>query len=148
MIDLNSLFTSAISGATVAVAAGTQTNLALGTAAPGGTVLAYCHGDLHLSGNNAGAGILAVDGDLDISGGFTWTGIILVRGRVTMTGGGNAKRIIGALAVGQDILADTSTTTIDATGTVDLLYSSSAVQLAAEAYKVMTVASWGEVANP
>ncbi len=148
LIDLNSLFAGAIAGASVDVPSGTQTNLSLGDAVSGTTVLAYCNGDLHLSGNAVGAGILAVDGDLDISGGFLWTGIVLVRGRVTLTGGGGTKRLVGALAVGQDITSSTSTTTIDASGTVDLLYSASAVQMAANAFCVMTVASWGEVANP
>jgi len=148
MIDLNGLFSSVIAGATVMVPSGTQTGLALGTATSGGTVMAYCNNDLHLSGSNSGAGILAVDGDLDISGGFLWTGIILVRGRVTLTGGGGGKRLIGALAVGQDITSSTSTTTIDATGTVDLLYSGAAVQLASDSFAVMTIASLGEVANP
>jgi hypothetical protein len=148
MIDLNGLVASVQAGATVLVPSGTQTHLTLGSPSVGSTVLAYCPGDLHLSAANQGAGILAVDGDLTISGGFLWTGIILVRGRVTMTGGGAAKRIIGALGVGQDIVSDVSTTSIDAVGTVDLLYSSAAVSLAAESFAIMIVASWGEVANP
>jgi hypothetical protein len=148
MIDLNGLVASVQAGATVLVPTGTQAGLELGTATLGSTVLAYCPGDLHLSGHNSGAGILAVDGDLDISGGFLWTGIILVRGRVTMWGGGAAKRVIGAIGVGQDITSDVSTTSIDTVGTVDLFYSSAAVSLAAEAFAIMIVASWGEVANP
>jgi len=149
MIDLNGLFAQATAGASVVLNPGTlASNQILGTASPGATVLAYCHGDLKLSGSISGAGILAVDGDLNISGGLDWTGIIMVRGRVTMTGGGHTIRLLGAVAVGQDINADTSTTTIDATGTVDLMYSSAAVQMAADAYKVMVIASWGERANP
>ncbi len=149
MIDLNGLFAQATAGASVVLNPGTlASNQILGTASPGATVLAYCHGDLKLSGSISGAGILAVDGDLEVSGGLNWTGIIMVRGRVTMTGGGHTIRLLGAVAVGQDINADTSTTTIDATGTVDLMYSSAAVQMAADAYKVMVIASWGERANP
>jgi hypothetical protein len=149
MIDLNGLFAQATAGATVVLRPGTiASNQTLGTATPGGTVLAYCNGDIKFSGNISGAGILAIDGDLDISGGVDWKGIIMVRGRVTMTGGGHSIRLLGALAVGQDITTNLSTTTIDATGTVDLEYSSAAVQMAADAYKVMVIASWGERANP
>jgi hypothetical protein len=147
-IQLNGLVDQVRAAAGIIVPTGTQTNLALGTPVPGSTVNAYCPGNLKLTANNTGAGILAVDGDLEISGAFQWVGIIVVRGQVTLTGGGGAKHIIGALAVGQDVTATTSTQTVDLTGTVDVDYSSTAVTLASDSLAVMTLQSWREVANP
>jgi hypothetical protein len=92
--------------------------------------------------------VLVIDGDLMISGSFEWVGIVIVRGRVNMVGGGGLKRIIGALVVGEEATATTSTTSVDITGTVDLYYSSSAITLAAESFAIMALMSWREVANP
>lgn len=147
-MDLNRLVEQAAAAAGTLIAPGTHSNLALGTPTVGGTVIGYCDGDLHLSGNASGAGVLVVDGDLRISGGFQWVGIILVRGRVTMVGGGGGKRLIGALAAGEEAEATTDTTTVGITGTVDMWYSSDAVTLASEAFAIMTIMSWREVANP
>ncbi len=76
-------------------------------------------GDLHISGNSSGAGVLVVDGDFDLSGSFNWNGVVLVLGDVTVTGGGNAKNIVGALMV-QGSVSGTSTFN----GNIKLLYSS------------------------
>jgi hypothetical protein len=147
-IQLNGLVDQVKASASVIVPTGTQTGLALGTPDAAGMISAYCPGDLKLTGNGIGAGVLAVDGDLEINGGFTWVGIIVVRGQVTLTGGGGGKHIIGALAVGQDVTASTSSQTVDVTGTVDIDYSADAVTLAANSFAVMTLQSWREVANP
>ena len=147
-IDLNRLVEQATAAASVLIAPGTHSNMSLGTATPGGTVVAYANGDVHLTGNGGGAGVLVVDGDLRISGGFEWVGIVLVRGRVTMVGGGGGKRIIGVLAAGEEAEADTSTTAVGVTGTVDLWYSTDAVVLASEGFAIMSIMSWREVANP
>ncbi len=147
-MDLATIVAQARSGATVQVEPGTHTNLALGTATAGGVVVAYCDGDLHLSGNNEGAGVLIVDGDLDISGSFLWTGIIIVRGRATLVGGGGGKRLIGGLIIGEEITSDVDTTEVTVTGTVDLFYSSQAIALASQSLYVMSVLSWQEIANP
>lgn len=147
-IDLDKLVDQAMNAADTLIEPGTHANMSLGTATEEGVVVAYCCGDLHLSGDSGGGGILVVDGDLVISGGFTWTGIVLVRGRVTMTGGGGAKRVIGALGVGEAVDSTTSSTTVEVTGTVDLDYSSDAVALAVGSLGVTTIASWREVASP
>jgi hypothetical protein len=76
-------------------------------------------GDLHISGNAAGAGVLVVDGDFDLSGTFNWNGVVLVLGDVMVTGGGNAKNIVGALMVQGSV---TGTSTFN--GNIKLLYSS------------------------
>jgi hypothetical protein len=76
-------------------------------------------GDLHVSGNASGAGVLVVDGDFDLSGSFNWNGVVLVLGDVMVTGGGIAKQVVGALMV-QGSLTGTSTFN----GNIKLLYSS------------------------
>jgi hypothetical protein len=147
-IDLNTLVEQAKAAATVIVAPGTHSDLALGSPVAGGTVVAYAPGDVHFSGTVGGAGVLVVDGDLTISGSFLWTGIVIVRGRVNMYGGGGLKRIIGALVVGEEATASTSSTEVDINGTVDLYYSSAAIQLAADSFAIMALMAWREVANP
>ena len=147
-IDLNTLVEQASAAAGTILAPGTHSNLTLGTPTAGGTVVAYCHGDLTLSGGVSGAGVLVVDGDLRIGGAFVWTGIVVVRGRATMVGGGGLKRIIGAFVVGEEATATTSTTSVDITGTVDLYFSSAAITLASNSFAIMALMSWREVANP
>ncbi len=147
-MDLNRLVQQASVAATVILEPGTHTHLDLGEPTMAGVTVAYCAGDLHLSGGGSGAGVLAVDGDLTISGGFEWVGIILVRGRVVLTGGGGGTRLIGALGVGEEVTSTTSSTEVSFTGTVDLMYSSDAVEMAANRLAVMSVMSWREVANP
>jgi hypothetical protein len=69
-----------------------------GTAAnPVNTVV---NGDLTLSGNPSGYGVLVVTGNLTLKGNFSWTGVILVIGTATVnnSGGGNGQ-IIGAMYV-------------------------------------------------
>lgn len=147
-IDLDKLVDQAMQAANVLIEPGTHANMNLGTPTETGVVCAYCGGDLHLSGSSGGAGILCVDGTLEISGGFTWTGLVLVRGRVTMVGGGDTKRIIGALAVGEEVGSAVDTTTLRVTGTVDFQYSSDAIALASNALAITAVMSWREVGNP
>lgn len=147
-IDLNTLVEQAKAAASIVIAPGTHDTLALGSPVPGGTVVAYAPGDVHFSGSVGGAGVLVIDGDLRISGSFQWTGIVIVRGRATMVGGGGLKRIIGALVVGEEATASTSTTSVDITGTVDLYFSAAAIQLASESFAIMALMSWREVANP
>ena len=147
-IQLNGLVDQVRASATVILPSGNQTSVTLGTPVPGGTVNAYCAGDLKLTGNGTGAGVLAVDGDLEIAGGFTWVGIIVVRGQVRLVGGGGGKHVIGALAVGQDVTAETSTQQVDVTGTVDIDFSADAITLASDSFAVMTLQLWREVANP
>lgn len=148
-IDLDRLVEQSKMAKTHDLASGTHSGLLLGSPTPGGVVVAVCEGDLHLSGTSEGYGILVVDGDLRCSGQLDWTGIILVRGRTVMTGGGSGKRLVGAMIVGEEVvgvLDDSQTVVIN--GTVDMLYSSAAIQLAQQRLAMMTVLSWQEVANP
>jgi hypothetical protein len=147
-IDLNTLVEQAKAAADIILEPGTHSSLTLGAPSAGNTVVVYAGGDVTFSGGVGGAGILVVDGDLRIGGSFLWTGIVIVRGRATMVGGGGLKRIVGALVVGEEATATTSSTSVDITGTVDLLYSAAAIQLAADSFAIMALMSWREVANP
>ena len=62
----------------------------------------YVPGNLQITGNSQGSGVLVVDGDLDIHGGLSFYGLILVRGVVSFTGGGSQNtNIFGAVLAGQ-----------------------------------------------
>jgi hypothetical protein len=60
------------------------------------------NGNLTLSGNPSGSGILIVTGTLTFSGDFTWNGIVLIvgQGQVVHNGGGNAV-INGSIYIAQ-----------------------------------------------
>lgn len=106
--------------------------------------ITYCPGNLQLSGNVRGAGILAVDGDLELGGTVTFTGIVLVKGNVRFSGGGAGKAIRGALMVGGDAqLGDV----FRLGGTVDILYCSEAIAKIRQLVQRVTVAGWREVAR-
>jgi hypothetical protein len=67
----------------------------------------YVPGNLQITGNSQGNGVLIVDGDLDIHGGLNFYGMILVRGVVKFTGGGaQATNVFGAVLAGQESLVD------------------------------------------
>jgi len=80
-------------------------SIALGTCPTLKTTDASCHpiidyvdGDLTLSGNSTGYGILVVTGALTMSGNFTWYGLVFVVGDGVMdfSGGGSGK-IVGMM---------------------------------------------------
>jgi hypothetical protein len=81
--------------------------------------IVHIAGDLHISGNAAGAGVLVIDNDFVMSGTFNWNGVVLVLGDVTVTGGGTAKQIVGAMLI-QGSLSDVT----NMNGNIKLLYSS------------------------
>lgn len=147
-VELDELVEQAKNAADYDLESGTHSNTTFGEPTSTGAVVVYADGDIHLSGGSTGAGLLAIDGDLKISGAFEWVGIVLVRGTVTLTGGGGTKRVIGAMVVGEEISSSSSSTTIKLAGTVDLNYSTEAINLAMLRVSTMQVVSWGEVANP
>jgi hypothetical protein len=95
-------------------------------------------GDLHLSGSNAGAGILLVDGDIMISGQFTWYGIVLSLGNVDFTGGGAGIHIYGGVMTQGNISSSGSVS-----GNADIFYSSSTISKLTE-FQTYDVCSWRE----
>lgn len=84
--------------------------------------IVHVAGDLHISGNSSGAGVLIIDGDFTLSGTFNWDGVVLCLGNVAITGGGTAKQIVGALMV-QGTINNNSTVN----GNIKLLYSSAMI---------------------
>ncbi len=62
----------------------------------------HVSGDLHISGNGYGQGILLVDGDLKFTGNFDFYGVAIVlgeadfRGRTTLNGGLAARNGVSA----------------------------------------------------
>lgn len=63
-------------------------------------VFNFVNGDVSLSGNNQGYGILFVTGTLNMGGNFSWNGPILVIGQgVTNFNGGGNGQITGMLFV-------------------------------------------------
>jgi hypothetical protein len=81
----------------------------------------HCPGDLHISGNTQGAGLLIVDGNFTLSGSFTWYGLVLVMGDINMTGGGAGIHIYGS------VLTQGGIDNQKISGNADLLYSSDAL---------------------
>jgi hypothetical protein len=97
--------------------------VSLGTA--GSPAINYIEGDLTLSGNTDGYGILAVTGTLSITGNLTWHGMIMVVGDgVYEVGGGGGGDIHGSVFVAKmypsatehthaDLLSDFGSPTFD-----------------------------------
>lgn len=84
--------------------------------------IVHIAGDLHVSGNASGAGVLVIDGDFTMSGTFNWNGVVLVLGDVTVTGGGTAKQVVGAM-----LIQGTLSGTTSMNGNIKLLYSSAMI---------------------
>jgi len=96
---LNDIVHNVMNAATLTYPSGTSINAATfgTTASPQVTVV---NGDLSVSGNSNGAGILLVTGTLTFSGTFTYNGVILVIGNgVLQQGGGGNGNFTGAVIV-------------------------------------------------
>ena len=84
--------------------------------------IVHIAGDLQVSGNATGAGVLIIDGDFQMGGTFNWNGIVLCLGDVDIVGGGNAKQVVGALMIQGTLNGDSNVN-----GNVKLLYSSAMI---------------------
>jgi hypothetical protein len=69
----------------------------LGSAAAGSWQVSYCPGNLQVSGNMTGAGILLVQGNLTVTGTMRWDGLVVVLGDYSS---GGSSLINGALIQG------------------------------------------------
>src|SRR5690606_13347472 len=73
----------------------------------------YAQGDVHLSGQNRGAGLLVVDGTLRITGQFQWHGMVIVRGNLEISGGGSVEKLIlGAAYIGSNVTSGDGSLTL------------------------------------
>jgi hypothetical protein len=106
--------------------------------------ITYRTGDLELSGWTQGAGVLIVDGDLTLSGNIWYAGRVIVRGNLRFSGGGSWNFIRGALMAGGDTQIGSSFTF---RGSVDVGYSSEAIQRIRRMTDRFVVAAWREIAR-
>jgi hypothetical protein len=135
-LDLDALRDSWLPLTETALPAGTYDDLTLGSLDD--YTVAHVSGDLHVSGQMTGGGVLIIDGDFQCTGQFTWYGVVLVMGNITFSGGGAGVHIFGATLTGG---------TVDDNvvgGQADLFYSSEAIaRLAMMSPYVST--SWREL---
>lgn len=125
IVDIDSLFETFKSITNNNLTPGTYSNTTLGSTSA--TQITYVNGDLHLSGQGTGAGVLIVDGSLEISGKFDFKGIVIVRGDMRLTGGGSGVHIYGALMIGQSLTALEDPSDVGFSGQADIFYSSEAI---------------------
>jgi hypothetical protein len=97
----------------------------------GAPATVYVPGNVQLTGNASGSGILIIDGDLDVHGGLTFYGLILVKGQITFSGGGSSKvNMYGAMLAGEDVNAQDGTVDGDSIGgSFNFQYDSCALNL-------------------
>ena len=116
-----------------------STSFTYGNAAANDWQVTMCDGDLSLTGNLDGAGILVIMGDLEIRGDINFTGLVVVTGKTTIRGGGSSSTIRGGLIAGGDMLLK---------GTVDLQFSSQTLNTVGQAVAIKRVVTgWREVAQ-
>lgn len=61
--------------------------------------IVHVRGNLTLSGNGSGAGVLLVDGNLEMAGQARWTGLIICLGDVKLRGDGVVPTVLGSLLI-------------------------------------------------
>jgi len=120
--DFDSLFEAFKASRTQIIAPGTYDEAKWGDYATNDLQVTYCSGDLHMSGQASGAGVLVVDGMLDISGQFEFKGVVISRGDVSLSGGGQGIHIWGSLILGSKL------TTLGMSGNADIVYSSNTLK--------------------
>ena len=121
-LDLDALFDGFKSVKTKDFTPGTYTSPTMGKI--DGMEISYVSGNLQISGNGKGAGVLVVDGSLEVTGQFTYYGLVMVRGDVKFSGGGAGIHTWGSVMVGESLTAVDPSGDMTVTGTADLRYSS------------------------
>ncbi len=129
-VDFDTIFNGYKASATSIVSAGTHSNVAWGDYATGDNRVTYCNGDLHLSGDGSGSGVLIVEGSLTMSGKFTFVGVVIVKGDVRLTGGGSGVHIFGTAMIGQSLTAIDTDPELGLSGNADIKYSSVGLAMA------------------
>jgi len=130
-LDFDEVFNAFKASQTNTIAPGSYDNVIWGDYATADHQVTYCSGDLHLSGDGRGAGVLIVEGAVTFSGRFEFVGLVIVRGDVRMTGGGSGIHIYGSLMVGKSISAIDPDLDLNMTGNADVVYSSVGLATAA-----------------
>ena len=122
--SIESLFDQMAGVVTNPVAPGTHSSPTMGTEAA--MEITMVDGDLHLTGDGSGAGVLLVNGNMTMSGLFQFYGVVIVRGDVRQTGGGSETHIYGSLLV-QETFTVVDENELTVTGTADVFYCSAAI---------------------
>ena len=103
--------------------------------------ITVCDGDLSLTGQVEGSGVLVVTGNLVVTGQGNWNGYILCQGDARFTGGGTGFHLYGCLMLGTSSgLESISNFTI--CGNADLSYSHEAVEQARADVRTVQVNYW------
>jgi hypothetical protein len=130
-LDLKALIAQMKELTTNTLVAGTYTNLVVGNPATNDLPVTYVDGDLHLSGNSSGGGVLIVDGSVTMTGKFNFQGLILVTGDVKLSGGGAGIHILGSLMVEDTLTAvDLGPSETKISGNSEVYFSSAAIDRA------------------
>lgn len=98
--------------------------------------ITYVDGNLDLSGEAKGAGILAVAGDVHVSGALHFDGLVIAGGSVEFSGGGSGTVIRGGLVLGGHL---------SLRGAVDVLFSSEAAERVRQLALRRRILGWLEV---
>ncbi|HXK61945.1 MAG TPA: hypothetical protein PLP42_18820 [Acidobacteriota bacterium] len=109
--------------------------------------ITYVKGDLEISGNWTGAGILLVTGDLSGNGAFEFQGLMLVLGSGKVYFGGANKTILGGVVVANLVPGSPTTfgtASIDVRGQSNFYFAGDRIRLAASLLPMRTL-SWREI---
>jgi hypothetical protein len=118
-LDLQALRDAYVNMAEVTLPAGTYSGVSWGDVDT--YTVVHCTGDMHISGNVTGGGVLIVDGDFTLTGSFTWYGLVLVMGHIETSGGGSGIHLYGA------VLSQGANGGDKISGNADIYYSSQAL---------------------
>jgi len=138
--DTDALVATARNAANLVLTNNTYGSYRFGSGASGQGYVAYRNGDLRLTGNTTGAGVLVVTGDLTLAGNFRFDGVVIVLG--SLNAGAGTADVYGAMILGPHAPE------LRVTGTFRLHYSDQAIQLANKlAGLYSTFNGWQEVAR-
>jgi Tfp pilus assembly protein PilX len=136
---LESLVNNRISGGSY------STTLSIG--APDNYLITSCSGDLHLTGQFDGWGVLIVDGNFSMTGQGHWYGLIIVKGNtVHLSGGGTGFHLHGTLmCMGPGSLTDECDYRF--CGSTDSAYSTHTINKVQESVRTVTVSRWRQLVS-
>ena len=118
--------------------------LSLGS--PANPKITYIHGDLDVSGNIYGSGLLLVTGDLKGTGSLKYDGLILVLGTGGVTFSGANNGILGGLVAAnlEGTPPHFGQTSLKVTGNSDFYFKGDSIRMAVSLLTMRTV-SWREI---
>ena len=121
-IDITTLVAQLRNSANLILTSNMYASYSFGDGGAGTANITYRDGNVTFAGNSTGAGVLVVTGDLEMKGTFRFDGVIIVLGKI-LNSAGNAT-IYGS------ILQGPAGGKLEAKGTLDINYSSEAINLA------------------